>query len=325
MSSASDSVSTDHRAANNEKLRQLIRESIGDDIIYLDLLPEERPDGLKPDVVLLLDYYSRMASDKPPILPTSVKIATISSTCNISQSRVFDLGLLRERLMVLQVQEDNYPITICAGGDTEFGNCLTVKMSALEGKKRGKQVNLVIFQNGRITITGGNTPEYGLLCARSLLNEIRQFPETFYNVNPDDIEVEGYRMTMIKCDYEIGFNVDQVTLYNILLEQHPYYTTYNPECYPGITIHYMWKGYDKTNNGFCKCTPSCLIKKNSDNNGDGSAVNDCREITVVIFQTKIIIVGANTLEQVDDVYDDMNKLLLHHYHSIKRMPFVLSS
>lgn len=279
-------------------------------------------EGVRPAMMKLIKYYQLHRDDiHAPVAytPGEIKISTISSACYVSKSRIFNLDLLND---YLQYGEPDFSGMELEMVEAAFGNSLSMEMNLIGEKK----VKLTFFQNGRITIAGANTDDYGYRCAVRLLEVIKGCPDTFYGVDPHDIEIENYRMTMINCDYDVGFDLDLDLLFAILIEKHPYFVTYNNEMYQGIKLHYMWRHGNRDDNGVCRCVPSCFAKKLSANNGSGFLEDhDCREISVAIFSGqpcgKVIITGACDFDQVADIRNDINRLLRTHYHEIKR--FVL--
>tara|TARA_A100001015_G_scaffold310569_1_gene412235 strand:+ start:501 stop:914 length:414 start_codon:yes stop_codon:yes gene_type:complete len=75
------------------------------------------------------------------------------------------------------------------------------------------------------------------------------------------------------------------------------------------------------NEGVCQCKSKCLGKGNGD--GDGQ----CKKITIAAFQSgSIIITGANSIEQINDAYAFINKVISQNYELIRKIesPFTES-
>ena len=87
--------------------------------------------------------------------------------------------------------------------------------------------------------------------------------------------------------------------------------SYESENYPGVKLGYFYnKKNTKTNHeGRCVCKTKCK--------GKGKSIDlehTCKRITISTFQSgKIIITGANSLEQIRCAYDFINKIIQDHY------------
>jgi len=318
-----------------DDLEELLEHSIGSRETQEELLTLARqdPSQFKPEVIQLLNYSRYVREHKKDTRcprASKITISTVSSIGTISGSRVLDLILLTEYLTGID-EEAAKRWHIEAIGlkkkkkeGKEFGNSMNIKLhgplpvsegTSAIGTSTGKLVNIILSQNGKMTLTGAKDLDYGLVCMKHLVEIIKSFPDTFYNVSPETMAVEEYEITMINTDFSLGFEVDQIRLYEILINEYPFLVTFNPEVYPGISIHYMVRAGQTA--GVCNCMPSCLARQNNSKNGNGFEENDCREITCAIFQTgKVVITGSNTLEQVNDVYERVNTLLRTHYEEI---------
>jgi TATA-box binding protein (TBP) (component of TFIID and TFIIIB) len=63
------------------------------------------------------------------------------------------------------------------------------------------------------------------------------------------------------------------------------------------------------------CTKFC------NGQGDGTALGQCKKITIAAFQTgSIIITGARNRRQLDEAYDFMNEVLQTHREAITKVP-----
>ena len=63
----------------------------------------------------------------------------------------------------------------------------------------------------------------------------------------------------------------------------------------------------------CHCSKQCKGK------GLGIQMNDCKKVTISVFQSgNVIITGARTMEQVNDAYSTINKIFKNNYSSIVR-------
>mgnify|MGYP001198732674 CR=1 FL=1 len=151
-----------------------------------------------------------------------------------------------------------------------------------------KLVNVKFFNNGKIQMTGLKYENQGVkLLNEKLLPLFNNFNDIFDN---DVKEINNYRIVMMNSDFDIKKNIDRDLLQDKITDAG-YYSTYEPDWYPGVNIKY----YFNTNNtdGICRCKSICKGKGNGD--GDG----DCKRVTVAVFNKgNVIVTGAKNRDQL---------------------------
>ena len=191
--------------------------------------------------------------------------------------------------------------------------CVTVKI------RDDKNINLMIFTNGRITCTGSKNDDDGLIAANHLLMAMKKFPEIFDSYEDcKNAQVVNYDIVMINSNFFVGFYIDNSKLYEILINNRSKYNlfcSYDPRTYQGVKIYYMWNNNQTQKNGICVCsTKKCKFsakKKNGNGNGD------CRRISVAVFGTgKVLIAGAKNNSQLYDTYNFIVSILQENYREI---------
>ena len=193
--------------------------------------------------------------------------------------------------------------------------CLTVCI------RENKNINLMIFTNGRITCTGSKNDDDGFMAANYLLDEMKLVPNIFENEEDATIaKIVNYDIVMINSNFSIGFMIDNHKLYDILISKRGSYhlfSSFDPRTYQGVKIYFMWNSNQSIKNGVCVCSKKkCKISaKKKNGNGDG----DCRRISVAVFGTgKILIAGAKNNFQLYDTYNFIIKLLQENYDEISQ-------
>ena len=172
-----------------------------------------------------------------------------------------------------------------------------------------RPVNIKLFSNGSVSMTGCLYNEDGYDAVGVLIDELKKTPEVFFN-DIDNINIMGYKITMINSDYKLNFKVNRINLFNKLLDTG-LFVMYDPETYPGVKIYYSWNLFNNENNGICKCKGKCNGK------GNGSGEGQCKKVTVAIFQSgSVIITGARSEIQINHVYDKINKIIKENYTDI---------
>lgn len=181
-----------------------------------------------------------------------------------------------------------------------------------------KCVNIKLFNNGNITLTGSKGELDGFNSCSVLLNEMKKRKEIFPNTIPsliDESKIIGYRITMINSDFNTKFKIDLNKLLDILnnLEDN-LFIKFNPEKYRGLIIGFFWNEKYKEQLGICHCSDKCKGK------GNGKGEGQCKKITISIFKSgSIIITGGFLIKQVEDAYAFINNLLKQFYHDIIKL------
>lgn len=165
-----------------------------------------------------------------------------------------------------------------------FYNQLTAVMN-IDGKK----VNAKIFKNGTIQCTGIKNKGSGMDICKYICKHI---------CKKDDIV--SFKIVLINSDFSIGWEIKRIKLFE-LLTTSGMFSTYEPCIYPGVNTKYFWNKSHMNRplmeRGVCNCTNMCNGK--GDGNGDGR----CKRVTIASFQSgTTIITGANSMEQLRDVY-----------------------
>ena len=158
-----------------------------------------------------------------------------------------------------------------------------------------KIVNVKIFNNGRIQMTGLKSSEQGKEVIKIFLEEVNKLSEEY---KKEIYEVSNPKFTWIKTvlinsDFDLHYKVDREALHRSIIDEG-YYSSFEPCIYPGVNIKYYYNKF-KENNGICDCEKMC--------NGKGKD-NTCKKITIAVFNSgKIIITGGNSMEHIEIAYN----------------------
>jgi len=171
-----------------------------------------------------------------------------------------------------------------------------------------KIINVKIFNNGKIHMSGLKKLEYGKQVSEGkLLTE--QLIKLFTKLNNKDSVVDNIDMKMINysvinivSDFTIDYKIDRDVLHRHIINMNMF-SSYEPLIYPGVNIKYFY--HNNYEDGICKCTCNC--------NGKGNGIGDgnCKRITIAAFMSgSIIINGARNVEQLSEAYDFINNLMV---------------
>lgn len=158
-----------------------------------------------------------------------------------------------------------------------------------------KIVNVKIFNNGRIQMTGLKKNNQGEKIIKIFLEEVNKLSEEY---KKEIFEVSNPKFTWIKTvlinsDFDLHYKVDREALHRSIIDEG-YYSSFEPCIYPGVNIKYYYNKF-KENNGICDCEKMC--------NGKGKD-NTCKKITIAVFNSgKIIITGGNSIEHIGIAYN----------------------
>lgn len=185
-----------------------------------------------------------------------------------------------------------------------------------------RPVNIKLFSNGAISLTGCKEDNDGIDAIEVLLKELKNYPEVFVNENKEAIRITKYKITMINSDYQLNFKIDRKKLYNILKATN-LLVMYEPETYPGVKIYYYWNTSNKDNNGICVCKDIKRLRNGKTNykkcngKGNGYGNTECKKVTIAVFQSgSVIITGARSELQIKHAYERINSIIKNNYKNI---------
>ena len=169
-----------------------------------------------------------------------------------------------------------------------------------------KIVNVKLFNNGHIQMTGLKDISHVediIEIIVSIISSYNNNDKIFStNSNPTIIDT---KIALINSDFDIKFEINREVLHREILNSGKY-STYEPCIYPGVNIKYF---HNHSNTGECCCEEPC------DGKGKGDA---CKKITIAVFKSgKVIITGANSLDQLDIAYHFIHKFLTDKKDLIK--------
>ena len=165
--------------------------------------------------------------------------------------------------------------------------------------KNTKQVNIKIFRNGSIQMTGCNSYEncieaIQLLCSKmkeikgvlnmKTLDKIEPVPYVTCPENLEISKVDNIKIRMINSNYNVNFNINRERFYINLLKQN-INCSFEPVVHACVNIKYYYKKVD--------------------------------EISIFVFESGcIIITGAKCKDHIKKAYEFITKKLYENYHDI---------
>lgn len=188
--------------------------------------------------------------------------------------------------------------TIKVDDDYMYNSCSII----IKPSKEIKAVNVRLFSDSAMTITGGLKENDGYYAAQELLNEFvkngsiikgikkldvhaatesaRKKNKVIYPLPSEDF-ISGlkvyHNVTLINSNFVTHFRIDLEILYKLLVKnEEELFVVYNPNHHRGIQISYFWNPNNENNdknkkicydedyvqNGICNCVKKCSTKKN---------------------------------------------------------------
>jgi len=170
-------------------------------------------------------------------------------------------------------------------------------------------VNMKIFKNGKIQMTGLKNINYGKVAINILIDYIKEIYKNNKDIVEDyeKINLSNYKICLINSDFRFNNKIKRDNLFKYIINNTKLVCSYEPCIYPGVKIQYFYNNY---NNGICDCEDYCENKnKNS----------KCTKITIAIFESGCtIITGAKNLEQINTTYQYIANLLTNNISEFKK-------
>jgi len=188
-----------------------------------------------------------------------------------------------------------------------FYNQVTIHMP----REEDKRVNMKIFNNGRVQMTGVIKSGQGLEKVRSLVQELNrlspEYREQIFGHSEVIDHLQETETVLINSNFDIGFEIDRESLHRLIIHTG-YYSSYEPGIYPGVNIKYYYNPLNSSP-GICNCETPC------DGKGKGTT---CKRITIAAFKSgKIIITGGKSADNIVTAYDFIREFIAEHIDEIK--------
>jgi len=176
----------------------------------------------------------------------------------------------------------------------DFFNQMTLHIYDKVKKNDGK-VNVKVFNNGKVQMTGLIKREQGENVLKLLHNKLENLKDIAL-VEPSEFNLD---VALINSDFNCGQQINRDRLYEYVLDLG-LFVTYESCIYPGVKIGYYYKKNNPS--GICNCENPC--------NGKGDGINTCRRVTIAAFHSgNVIITGGRTFEQLERSYSFIKETL----------------
>lgn len=270
----------------------------------------------------------------PNLSITPVRISTMVTTCHVGT--LINLDALFDQIPILPYWDLNdgvlkmeYKATVKGTSwkdilqkpekkaKTFFFNQATLVLRQEVAPLQWKEINVKLFRNGGIQMTGVRTEKMSQDAIEWLVSHI-QARCTKAPVFETETRIHKMQIQLVNTDFSIGAKIRRDALYKLLSEKYHLTVSYEPSIYQGVKTKYFYNAVrpDHCPPGLCPCDKLCK------GTGDGTAIGECKKITISPFQTgQIIITGARTMHQIQEAYEFMKTVFEIHADEILRKTY----
>lgn len=251
-------------------------------------------------------------------LPDGVSISTMCGNCKLGGSLILQniikfLPLNSNDILTVKVNKDKMrsliPIKEKKRRTTKntvkkaspFYNQVTVVVRIYEGDytdlNEEKKINLKLFKNGSIQISGLKKLEYTNRALNKLIYRLSEIKGRMIDSkiemikfieNDTKLTVKDFNIYMINSNYKVNMKIDRSKLFNLLLKK-------------------------KIKASYEKCIRACVIVKFIPEKSN----DEEKEVSIFIFEKgNIIITGARNMVHIIESYNYINNILLTHTEEI---------
>ena len=175
------------------------------------------------------------------------------------------------------------------------------------GAPQFKEVNIKLFKNGGIQMTGIPSDSFAQDTLSWLAEHLTRFSLPILD---SPAKPHRYTIQLINSDYQINGNINREKLHEILISEYNLFSSFESTIYQGCDTKYYYNEAAPSDavEGICPCGETMCT-----GTGDGKSLGQCKEITISPFHTgSVIITGARRFEQIEKAYVFINKILKKH-------------
>lgn len=174
-----------------------------------------------------------------------------------------------------------------------------------------KEVNVKLFANGGIQMTGVTSEEFAKKTMEWLLETIKLLPESPFKTTPS---IQRFSVQLINTDYALNKFINQDVLHKILINEYNLFSMLEKTIYQGVNTKFFYN-IRNPGVGICQCQKFCKGQ------GTGDGEGECKRITMSIFRTgRIIITGARQIKQIEAAYEFLNQVFDKHQNAVLYTP-----
>jgi TATA-box binding protein (TBP) (component of TFIID and TFIIIB) len=190
---------------------------------------------------------------------------------------------------------------------------LVIRRKIVDNKQEvgWKEVNVKLFANGGIQMTGVTSESFARETIDWLLNVIKSFPDSPFEGTPS---IDRFSVQLINTDYALNKFINQDALHKILINEYNLFSMLEKTIYQGVNTKFFYNT-NHLDKGICQCKTFCKGQ------GSGEGEGECKRITMSIFRTgRIIITGAREMKQIEAAYKYLNNIFDKYHKTVLYAP-----
>jgi len=294
---------------------------VQDELIYQNELIQH-DELTKPESVLKNIISDNLIEKlKLNIIPKDVIISTMTIICK--SKVIFNVKNIGYFLQL----DNNNIFSVNYGSDIKSNRVLTyikkkrnvknkkdkknfynqVSIVVFSDESKTKKINIKLFSNGSIQMTGCNDVVNSINALSKLFTQLKKVKAIYDPVtnkiiektfveNVENLEIDkiyNFKIAMINSNFNIGFNIDRDKLYDLITSKNTGDCSYDPNNHACVNIKY-----------------DC----------------DTKTVSIFVFESgSIIITGANNGKHILDAYNYINKLLCNNYKQVYKSNILSTS
>jgi TATA-box binding protein (TBP) (component of TFIID and TFIIIB) len=204
-----------------------------------------------------------------------------------------------------------------AARETFFFNQATLVVRREVAPLQWKEINVKLFRNGGVQMTGVRSEAMSWDCLRWLTAHIQD--RCGAEIFQGSLNLHKMQIQLVNTDFSIGAKIKRDVLHRVLNDHYHLTVSYEPSIYQGVKTKYFYNAQRPATcpPGLCPCEKLCK------GTGDGTELGKCKKITISPFQTgQIIITGARTLDQINEAYEFMKVVFQRHAGDVLRKNYI---
>ena len=185
------------------------------------------------------------------------------------------------------------------------------RTTPMDQPAKWKEVNVKLFANGGIQMTGISSEVFAREAIEWLLAQIKLLPVSPFQATPS---IQRFSIQLINTDYAVNQHIHQDALHKTLIQDYNLFSMLEKTIYQGINTKFFYNSR-ADQKGVCRCPRICKGQ------GTGEGEGQCKRITMSIFRTgRIIITGARRMELIETAYRFLNDVIQKHAGTVLYQP-----
>jgi hypothetical protein len=207
--------------------------------------------------------------------------------------------------------------------EKSFFNQATVVVRREVSEKYWKEINVKLFQNGGVQMTGVRSEKMAYDTIVWLVSHIQ---ETIPHVigKKDELRIHKCEVQLINSDFSIGAPIRREALHSVLKDTYHLASLYESTIYQGVKTKYFYNDTKPTGSlpGICACATRCK------GTGNGSGSGECKKVTISPFQTGQVIIQASglpggSMKHIEEAAAFIQSVFVTHSDRVIRKQYVV--